>query len=434
MIAALLLACVEPASIAYDVDTAAHADSGDSTETPEVVPGAPCPHPADLYDPACVVRYDVEVAAADWAAMQEADDRAVVNCGDTAHVRDKYAATLTYGAESLEVGIRLKGNACTFLAGGKMQFRLDMDWVDPERIFHGVTSINLEAANYDPTGQKNGLAYSVFREVGVVSPQANFATLHVNGSFYAAYENVEQINGHFLDSHYDDDSGNLYFFIWNGHYGELRTNEEIGDVSHWTDMETLVNATPDSVSWSEFEARIPTLIDVDQLLLALATEAVVPQVDGVWAGSANCYVYDNPSGCGGAGCFEYLPWDMDSAFIAPPLDLCPACGSSPETETADPITFISGRGPARKWRLFDLLMALPDRRAQFIDNLALVVDTAYDSAILRQRHAARFQQLDPWAAIDPKVDYARFVESNEELGALFAERRDFLDGWIAENR
>lgn len=400
----------------------------------ESLPGPGCPNPVDLYDPSCVVRLDVAIAEADWAAMQMAYDKAVANCSDTVHVRDKYPATLTYGVESLDVGIRLKGNACTFLANGKLQFRIDIDWVNPAARFHGVTSINLEAANYDPTGQKNGLAYSVFRDVGLVSPQANLATLFVNGAFYAAYENVEQINGRFLERHYEDASGNLYFFIWNGHYGELRTNEEIGDVSRWNEMEALVNATPDSVSWAEFEARIPTLIDVDQILLALATEAVVPQVDGVWAGSANAYVYDNPLGCGGAGCFEYLPWDMDSAFIAPPLDLCPACGSSPETEDADPITFISGRGPARKWRLFDLLMAIPDRRAQFIDDLDLVLRTAYDPSTLQARHAERFRQLDPWSVIDPKVDYPRFVDANDELSALPADRRDWLEGWIAANR
>ncbi len=430
----LLVACTAPVPETSSSGGADSADVTDSGAGSELAPGQGCPNPADLYAPACVVRYDVEVDEDDWVAMQSAYDRAAANCGDSAQVRDKYPATLTYGVESIDVGIRLKGNACTFLAGGKMQFRVDIDWVDPEATFHGVTSINLEAANYDPTGQKNGLAYSVFRDVGIVSPEANFATLYVNGEFYSAYENVEQINGHFLDRHYEDDSGNLYFFIWNGHYGELRTNEDIGDVSRWTEMEALVNATPDSVSWEEFEDRIPTLIDVDQLLLALATEAVVPQVDGVWAGSANCYVYDNPLGCGGAGCFEYLPWDMDSAFVAPPLDLCPACGSSPETETADPITFISGRGPARKWRLFDLLMALPARRAQFVDDLALVLDTAYDSATLEARHAARFAQLDPWATIDPKVDYARFVESNTQLSLLFWDRRAFLETWIAANR
>lgn len=312
-----------------------------------------------------------------------------------------------------------------------MQFRLDLDWVEAGN-FHDVSSINLEAANYDPTGQKNGLAYAVFRDVGLVASNANFAALYVNGGYYGVYENVEQVNGQFLDNHYDDGSGNLYYFIWNGHYGELRTNEEVGDVSRWTEMEALVNATPDSVSWADFEARIVELVDIDQLLLALATEAVIPQVDGVWAGSANCYVYDNPLGCGGQGCLQYLPWDLDSAFVAPPLDLCPACGSEPDTVTADPVTFISGRGPAAKWRLFELLMELPHRRAEFVDDLGLVLDVAYQEEVLVARHAARFAQLEPYVAVDPKADYARFVESNEELSAFFAQRRAFLEGWIAE--
>ena len=431
----VLLGCL-PASIqtlAGGVDSVA-SDTAGAVDSAEVAPGSACPQPANLYDPDCVVRYDVAIAEADWQAMQDAYDKAVANCWDTANLRDKHPATLRYGSESLDVGIRLKGNACTFLRGGRMQFRIDIDWVLDDARFHDVSSVNLEAANYDPTGQKNGLAYSVFRDVGLVASQANFAELHVNGNFYAVYENVEQVNGQFLDNHYDDGNGNLYYFIWNGHYGELRTNEEVGDVSRWTAMEALVNATPDTVGWDEFEGQIGTYIDVDQLLLVLATEAVVPQVDGVWAGSANCYVYDNPLGCGGAGCLEYLPWDMDSAFVAPPLDLCPACGSEPQTEDADPVSFISGRGPAAKWRLFNLLMEIPDRRAQFVDNLALVLDIAYDPAVLQARHAGRLAQIDPYMAMDPKVDYPRFVESNAELSRFFGDRRAFLESWIDANR
>ncbi len=266
----------------------------DSGITVEVIESPGCPHPPDLYDPGCVVRYDISIAEDDWQAMQDDYDCAVSGCGNTSTLKDKRPAVLTYGVESLDVGIRLKGNASTFLAGGKMQFRIDINWLDPDAEFHGVTSVNLEAANYDPTGQKNGLALEVFRDAGLVASRANFATLYVNDEFYAVYENVEQINGQFLDNHYEDSTGNLYYFIWNGHYSELRSNEEIGDVSNWTAMEDLVNNTPGSISMEDFHDQIVRLVDVDELLLAFAAEAVIPQVDGVWAGSANCYVYDVP--------------------------------------------------------------------------------------------------------------------------------------------
>lgn len=401
------------------------------TDTAESVGSAPstCPFPADLYDDSCVVRYALTIAETDWQAMQDAHDRAVANCGDTATLRERHPAVLTYGDETRDVMVRLKGNPCTFLDGGKLQLRIDLNAVVDEP-FHDVTSINLEAADYDPTGQKNGLAYSVFRDVGLVDPRANFAALYVNGAFYAVYENVEQINGQFLDNHYADSTGNLYFFIWNGAYGDLRSNEETADVTRWTEMAALVEATPDTVSLEEFEARFATYFDIDQLLLAMAAEAVVPQVDGVWAGSANCYVYDDPEGCGGAGCMQYLPWDLDSAFVAPPLDLCPACGSEPDTVTADPFTFISGRGPAARWRAVDLLLQVPDRRQQFLDDIATVLEQ-YNVATLEARQAERFAAIEPYQAVDPKVDYERFVSSNEELAAFFAQRRAFLEGWMA---
>lgn len=426
----LLLACAAPPAEPAAVGVGVAADSGDSADTVEIVGAgpSPCPWPDDLYDDACVVRYALTLDEADWQAMQDAHDRAVANCGDTAQLRDHHPAVLDYGDDTREVLVRLKGNPCTFRDGGKLQFRIDLNAVVDEP-FHDVTSINLEAADYDPTGQKNGLAYSVLRDVGLVQPRANFAALYVNGAFYAVYENIEQINGQFLDNHYEDSTGNLYFFIWNGAYGELRSNEDTADVSRWTEMAALVDATPDQVPLEEFEARFAAYFDIDELLLAMAAEAVIPQVDGVWAGSANCYVYDDPLGCGGAGCMQYLPWDLDSAFIAPPLDLCPACGSEPDTVTADPFTFISGRGPAARWRAVDLLLEIPGRRQQFLDDLAVVL-TLYDVDTLSARHAARFAAMEPYQRVDAKVDYARFVSSNEELAAFFAERRAFLEGWL----
>jgi spore coat protein CotH len=329
------------------------------------------------------------------------------------------------------VGVRLKGNPATFLPGGRMQFRIDIDRYTPDQDFHGYTSLNLEASAYDPTGLKNGLALTVFHDAGIVSSAANHAELWVNGSYYGVYENIEQINGRFLHHHYGDPDGNLYWFIWNGHYGELRSNEDVGDTSDWDAMEALVNATPTSVSLVDFAARIRTMVDLDELLLAFAAEAVIPQTDGVWAGSANCYMYDDPLGCDGQGCFQYLPWDLDSTFLAAPPDLCPACGTAPDTVTADPITYITGRGPAAKWRLYDLLMQIPEYQAQYVDDLQLVLDRAYDPDTLGARHAAMVEQLRPYEETDPHADLDRFDASNEELSAFFAQRRAFLDAWLA---
>jgi hypothetical protein len=173
------------------------------------------------------------------------------------------------------------------------------------------------------------------------------------------------------------------------------------------------------------------MIDVDELLLAFAAEAVIPQTDGVWAGSANCYMYDDPLGCAGGACFTYLPWDLDSAFLVPPLDLCPACGTAPETVDADPITFVTGRGPAAKWRLYDLLLQIPAYEDQFVDDVQLVVDRAYDPDVLAARHAATVARIRPSVVADEHVDLARFDAANEELSQFFAQRRAFLDAWLA---
>jgi hypothetical protein len=424
----LLLACTAPGGVHLPADDSA----APTVEQLGDAPPAACPAPDDLYADDCVVRYDIDVAEADLATMQATYDAAVSNCGSVAYdtLRAVHPATLHYGAETVDVGIRLKGNPCTFLAGGKMQFRVDLDWLDPTSEFHGVTSLNLESANYDPTLVKNGLALAVLRDVdGLVAPDANHAVLYFNGAFYGVYENLEQINGTFLENHFDDPDGNLYWFIWNGHYGSLETNEDIGDTSDWDTMEALVNATPDSVSLDEFDVRFRELVDVDELLLAFAAEAVVPQTDGVWAGSANCYVYDEP----GRG-FVYLPWDLDSAFTQPPAELCPACGTLPDTVDADPITYITGRGPAAKWRAWDLLMAIPAERARYLDDLRRVLDEAYDPDTLVARHEATLARIAPYVDQDPFVDRALYESENDAILAFYAQRRAFVESWLEAAR
>jgi hypothetical protein len=252
---ATLSGCVHPP--AGDGGASGGGDVPAVDDPVETVPDSPCPNPAEVFAEDCVVRYDLTIADADWRAMQAVYDTAVGTGGavDWASLRAVHPATLGYGQQSLEVGIRLKGNPATFLAGRKMQFRIDVDRFVPDQDFHGLTSLNLEAAAYDPTGLKNGLAFSVFDDVGLVTPAANHAELWVNGVYYGVYENIEQINGRFLHHHYDDPSGNLYWFIWNGHYGELRSNEEIGDTSDWDAMEALVNATPGTVYSTTSPAR-----------------------------------------------------------------------------------------------------------------------------------------------------------------------------------
>ncbi len=412
------------------------ADSGDGGPTvgeAATLPGtapATCPAPDDLYDPDCIVRYEIELDREDWAKMERVHDETAANCGatDWGKFRAWYPATLTYGAESLDVGFRLKGNPCSLRVGGKMQFRVDLDYADASAEFHGLSSLNLEAAPYDPTWMKNTLASSVFADADVLAPRANFATLHVNGSYYGLFENIEQINGSFVENHFDDDSGNLYWFIWNGHYGSLESNEEQADTSDWDEMEALANATPASVSLEEFTARIPEIVDVTQLIRTFAAEAVMPQTDGVWAGSANCYMYHDPLGCSGAGCFVYLPWDLDSAFTEPD---CPGCEALPPTIDADPFTFITGRGPAAHWRVWDLLMEVPAWRQQFIDEIASVLDAAYVPEVLVERHQAWMEAVRPELEADPHVDLESWEREHAEIDSTIVAREAWLREWLA---
>jgi hypothetical protein len=70
----------------------------------------------------------------------------------------------------------------------------------------------------------------------------------------------------------------------------------------------------------------------------------------------------------------------------------------------------------------------------FVDDRERGRDAEEDPNRRVSRKATRFEQIDPYMAMDPKIDYARFVDSNAELSAFFADRSVWLEEWIAAER
>jgi spore coat protein H len=295
------------------------------------VPGVVIPDDAAqawVFDEAAVHTYELTLDPAVWALLQ-------ANARDEQYAEaDFYANGQTLG----RIGLRFKGSLGTlescFEDDGtprcsKMSMKLRFDQFLPEQRFAGLKRLNFNSMLYDDSLMHERLAYRVFREMGIVAPRAVHARLIINGEDHGLFTLVEDVDGRFTKSHFDDGDGNLYKEAWPSDAdadvlaGALTTNEEVANHSGILGFQAaLLAATPD-----EQPAVLERYVDVDQLLAYLAVDRTLVNWDGI----AAFYCYDGF--CENHNYFWYqdeaearfrlIPWDLDNTFEQSPLAAVP---------------------------------------------------------------------------------------------------------------
>ncbi len=385
-------------------DSGSDADSdvdADSDSDSDLDAGADAGVPKDdgcpaLYDQDILPTFEVEIADGDWAAMLAEH---ASGCGSPKPYRP--LVSFRWGDDVVEGAmIRRKGNTCFSGRAPKMQFVISFNETDPDARFHGLRKIDLDGPWYDPTMLHERLALSYLRDLGLPAQCANNAQIFVNGELYGIYANLERIDREFLERAFGDEfaDGNLYKSGI-----ELRTNEEIGDVTRrdqfWatTDVPTL-----------------ETLGEMDEWVLEWAADAMLPDSDGYWCCENNFHLYDHPT----RG-FLFVPSDLDYTWDSG--NLFPL-----EWDPLRPPTY----GIEREH--FEAVLSDPDWYAAFIEAVR-TARVGYDPDALIER-------LDRWAAqiADAVVDDPNrtfTVEDHlanlERFRDLIPARAAWIDEWLA---
>ncbi|MCA9557917.1 MAG: CotH kinase family protein, partial [Myxococcales bacterium] len=250
-----------------------------------------------LYRQEHVPSFYLEVTPETWARLQEdlglAQQRLDADEDDT-----PYHPLTSFRYEDVtfrRAQIRLRGNPDFWPGMGKMQFQVSFDEDDRDGHFLGLRKILFDSATFNRSFLRDRLAYSIARESGIAAPCANNARVYVNGEYYGLFTNIEKIDEVFLWHRLRAPMGDL----WKRAGWQLKTNKDLTDTVR---QQVLVMA--DSYAALDAVFNIPINIRV------LAYEALLPAVDGAWAGGLNGYYYDDPH----SGRFVELPWDYDGAF------------------------------------------------------------------------------------------------------------------------
>jgi hypothetical protein len=114
------------------------------------------------------------------------------------------------------VGIRFRGNSSYFQlpaqpAQGweKKSFNVEVDWLVQGQDVHGISHFNFNNGFHDPLFIREPLTYYIMRQHGV-APRANWIRLHLNGTYWGVYINVEQPNKDMFKQWFRSNDGNRY--------------------------------------------------------------------------------------------------------------------------------------------------------------------------------------------------------------------------------
>ncbi len=355
-----------------------------------------------IYEEDFFPTFEMDIDPAEWAALED----------EFLNWQEREAAGLDLkpyhplisfrlgGEVATDAMVRLRGNPCCSWNDDKMQFQVSFNENDPDGRFMGRRKILFDAPRYNRSFLRQRVALSFLRDLGLPAPCSNNARLVVNGAYYGLFENLEKVDRELLERYFQDPDGNLY-----KKGRRLETNEETGDTSRAIEF------------WDTTDiAGIERLVDLDEAVLMWASDAMIPNNDGYWAGGGNFYLYDDP----GRGKFVFIPWDIESSFEVLPFDTDPLVWQKPDAVPRPH---------------FDAVVMDPGWRAAFLDALEVSL-AAYDPVALQARIDAWAAQIHEAAVEDPNKPFTD--ESHEisvtNLREYIPQREAWIREWIQTQR
>ncbi len=156
-----------------------------------------------VFDQNQLKTYSLVLENEDWKFLQE-------NV-----IKEEYVpAELFVDGEKIgTVGIRYKGSTftlegCAGLREGercsKISMKIRFNKYDKSLRYHGLKRLNFNSMMYDPSALRERLAYSIFRDMDVITSRACHARLEINGEYRGLFSLVEQIDDVFIKRNFAD--------------------------------------------------------------------------------------------------------------------------------------------------------------------------------------------------------------------------------------
>jgi hypothetical protein len=266
---------------------------------------------ADLDDPYQVLDLHLELAPADWEAIvldetYELERPASFHCGEEtpipANVRRKR-------------GRLLQEPPTEPVLTEKVSLKIDLDDLVEDGEWHGHRKLSLENGSRvwdEGVLLREGLSWWLMAHAGMVTGQASWVRLHVNGRAIGVYTRVEQVDKSFLRRRVGEDGG----FLWKGDptvFPPKRQETREGETDPWAEALCFepfeIGRDVCSAPPGAFEG-LSAQVDLHQLLTLGAVNSIIANIDGPLSAPWNCFWYDSPRPR------LYVPWDLDAGLYS----------------------------------------------------------------------------------------------------------------------
>jgi len=218
-----------------------------------------------------------------------------------------HPATFVYQGKVYEkVGVRYRGGTARSYPKKCFKVRFNRGDLFTGTIGNARKSINLQGLWADKSYLREKLAYDMFKKMGVAYCETRHVLLHINGSYWGLFLEMEAPGRRYLKRNGRDDSGNLYKSYNTGTSAggfEKKTNETDGSKA---DLEAFlwgINNTPNA----QITDFLNTHADVDSNIAYNAVGCVIGSADQP---HKNHFLYHDPT----SDKWEMFPWDMDLTY------------------------------------------------------------------------------------------------------------------------
>ncbi len=279
-----------------------------------------------------VLQIEMKISRDSWEQMQPQRDKSARGNGRADFNNEfNYAkANLTIDGQPFpDAGLRFKGNSSyrSSRRGLKRPFKIDTNRFIKGQKLHGRTKLNLSNAFLDSAFMKEKLAYGLYREAGLPTPQTGWANVVLSIEGIAEkkplgiYVVIEQMDERYLKENLQGnpeqslltkpESLDDWEYLGNEPDAYQQYNIKFGKTNTQTIqrfMETM--KLIHTVSDQEFAEKIQDYVDLESLAGYLAATRLLANIDSYIGMPHNYYLLLNDP----KDKLQLLPWDVNEAF------------------------------------------------------------------------------------------------------------------------
>ena len=338
------------------------------------------------------------------------------------------------------VGVHFRGTSSYFtVRSEKKSFNIAVDYDEEGQRLYGYKTLNLLNGHVDGSFLREVLYNQISRDY-IPAMKTNLVKLVINGENWGVYINLQQYNKDFLAEWFDTKAG-IRWKVGPGRGGaltyagedptayqetyQLKTNN-VEDP--WTDLIALSKMLDETTTDAELTERLPSALNIDQVLWQLAVSNVFMDDDGYIHKGGDYAIYQDINGR-----FHLIPHDNNESFRFGREGRGGPGGGGPggwswgdlENGMVSPVTH---EGSATR-PLINRLLANPKWRARYLAHVRTVVNEWLDWEVLEPIIKEYQTLIDAEVQQDDKKLYGYEEFSTNvpaDLKRFVNQRREYL--------